>query len=104
VQTCIRNLIGDWPVKSWGRNLQPSGSAKTSLQQFREDPGSLAIELEPLRCEEAAKDLIIRFQVGERAGAGSWGLGGRKSLAKCLCSDGCMRDSQIAVPMESHTC
>lgn len=64
LQTCIRNLIGDWPVKSWGHNLQQSsGGSKTSLQQFREDPSSLAIELEPLRCEEAAKDFIIKFQV-----------------------------------------
>jgi hypothetical protein len=63
-QTCIRNLIGSWPVKRCGAAFSAAPGTKTSLDQFRRDPSSLRIELQPIRDDTSNLEMHFSFQVG----------------------------------------
>jgi hypothetical protein len=64
LQTCIRNLIGAWPVKRCGAAFAAAApGTKTSLEQFRRDPSSLRIELAPIRDDTSNLEMHFSFQV-----------------------------------------
>jgi hypothetical protein len=62
-QTCIRNLIGSWPVQRCGAAFSAAPGTKTSLDQFRRDPSSLRIELQPIRDDTSNLEMHFSFQV-----------------------------------------
>ncbi|KAF6261998.1 Septin-domain-containing protein [Scenedesmus sp. NREL 46B-D3] len=61
--TCIRNLIGSWPVQRCGAAFSAVPGTKTSLEQFRRDPSSLRIELQPIRDNTSNLEMHFSFQV-----------------------------------------
>lgn len=64
-QTCIRNLIGSWPVQRCGSGFSAAtAGAKTSLSAFRADPDSLRIQLAPIRDATSNLEMHFSFQVG----------------------------------------
>lgn len=63
VQTCIRNLTGSWKIRRRGSAF-PTPS-KTSLEQFKRDPSTMRVELEPITDDTSNLEMHYSFQVGE---------------------------------------